>query len=427
MESSIPLAERMRPTSLDNYIGQKHIVGEGAILRNAIESNLLPSIILWGPPGVGKTTLANIIAHQLKRPFYALSAINSGVKDIRDVIDKAKDTGSLFAQKNPILFIDEIHRFSKSQQDSLLGAVEKGIITLIGATTENPSFEVISALLSRCQVYILKHLDKDDLLAMLDLAITTDKVMKTKTIYIKEHEALLRLSGGDGRKLLNVFELVVNTIGGETVEITNEKVTNIVQQNIAIYDKAGENHYDIISAFIKSIRGSDPNAAVYWLARMIEGGEDPLFIARRLLILASEDIGNANPTALVIANNCFQAVNVIGMPESRIILSQAVTYLAASAKSNAAYMAINTALEAVRTNGDLPVPLHLRNAPTKLMKDIGYGKEYQYSHNYTSNFAKQEYLPDAISGKMFYNPGNNAREKEMRDYLKRLWGDKYDY
>ncbi len=427
MESSIPLAERMRPTSLDNYIGQKHIVGEGAILRNAIESNLLPSIILWGPPGVGKTTLANIIAHQLKRPFYALSAINSGVKDIRDVIDKAKDTGSLFAQKNPILFIDEIHRFSKSQQDSLLGAVEKGIITLIGATTENPSFEVISALLSRCQVYILKHLEKDDLLAMLDLAITTDKVMKTKTIHIKEHEALLRLSGGDGRKLLNVFELVVNAIGGNTIEITNEKVTNIVQQNIAIYDKAGENHYDIISAFIKSIRGSDPNAAVYWLARMIEGGEDPLFIARRLLILASEDIGNANPTALVIANNCFQAVNVIGMPESRIILSQAVTYLAASAKSNAAYMAINIASEAVRTNGDLPVPLHLRNAPTKLMKDIGYGKEYQYAHNYTSNFAKQEYLPDAISGKKFYDPGNNAREKEMRDYLKRLWGDKYDY
>lgn len=426
IESTAPLAERMRPTNLDNYIGQKHIVGEGAILRNAIASNLLPSIILWGPPGVGKTTLANIIAHQLKRPFYALSAINSGVKDIREVIDKAKEN-NLFAQKNPILFIDEIHRFSKSQQDSLLGAVEKGTITLIGATTENPSFEVISALLSRCQVYILKHLDKDDLIAMLDLAMKTDVVLKTKTINIVEHEALLRLSGGDGRKLLNVFELVVNTLGGNTVEITNEKVTNIIQQNIAIYDKAGENHYDIISAFIKSIRGSDPNAAVYWLARMLEGGEDALFIARRLVILASEDIGNANPTALVIATNCFQAVNMIGMPESRIILSQAVTYLAASAKSNAAYMAINYAQEAVRNSGDLPVPLHLRNAPTKLMKDIGYGKEYQYAHDYAANFAKQEYLPESISGSKFYEPGNNAREKEMKEFLKKLWGEKYNY
>ncbi|MFY9307461.1 MAG: replication-associated recombination protein A [Bacteroidia bacterium] len=425
-DSAAPLAERMRPTSLDNYIGQKHIVGEGAILRNAIESNLLPSIILWGPPGVGKTTLANIIAHQLKRPFFALSAINSGVKDIREVIEKAKDN-NLFAQKNPILFIDEIHRFSKSQQDSLLGAVEKGTITLIGATTENPSFEVISALLSRCQVYVLKHLDKDDLIAMLDLAIKTDVVLKTKKINILEYEALLRLSGGDGRKLLNVFELVVNSIGGNTVEITNEKVTRIVQQNIAIYDKAGENHYDIISAFIKSIRGSDPNAAVYWLARMLEGGEDPLFIARRLVILASEDIGNANPTALVIATNCFQAINVIGMPEGRIVLSQAVTYMAASAKSNAAYMAINYAQEAVRANGDLPVPLHLRNAPTKLMKDIGYGKEYQYAHDYTSNFAKQEYLPESIKGTKFYDPGNNARENELRAYLKKLWSEKYGY
>lgn len=426
MEHIIPLAERMRPTSLDNYIGQKHLVGEGAILRNAIESNLLPSIILWGPPGVGKTTLANIIAHQLKRPFYGLSAINAGVKDIREIIDKAK-SNSLFAQKNPILFIDEIHRFSKSQQDSLLGAVEKGVITLIGATTENPSFEVISALLSRCQVYILKPLDKEDLLAMLDLAMKTDSILKTKNIRILEGEALLRLSGGDGRKLLNVFELVVNTIGSDEIEITNEKVTNIIQQNIALYDKAGENHYDIISAFIKSIRGSDPNAAVYWLARMIEGGEDPLFIARRLVILASEDIGNANPTALVIATNCFQAVNVIGFPESRIILSQAVTYLAASAKSNAAYMAINSAIEAVKNGGDLPVPLHLRNAPTKLMKDIGYGKEYQYSHGYTSNFSNQEYLPEGLSGVKFYDPGNNAREKEIRDHLKKLWGDKYKY
>ncbi|MFL5762880.1 MAG: replication-associated recombination protein A [Bacteroidia bacterium] len=421
-----PLAERMRPTSLDNYIGQKHIVGEGAILRNAIQSNLLPSIILWGPPGVGKTTLANIIAHQLKRPFYALSAINSGVKDIREVIDKSKSTG-LFSQGNPILFIDEIHRFSKSQQDSLLGAVEKGTVTLIGATTENPSFEVISALLSRCQVYILKHLEKEDLLEMLDLAIRTDVVLKTKKIILSETEALLRLSGGDGRKLLNVFELVVNAIGGNEVEITNEKVNKIVQQNIAKYDKAGENHYDIISAFIKSIRGSDPNAAVYWLARMIEGGEDPLFIARRLVILASEDIGNANPTALVIANNCFQAVNVIGYPESRIILSQAVTYLAASAKSNAAYAAIGAASEAVRQSGDLPVPLHLRNAPTKLMKDIGYGVNYEYSHGYANNFSAQEYLPDTLSGSKFYDPGNNARESEMREYLKKLWGKKYNY
>lgn len=424
--SLAPLAERMRPKSLDEYIGQKHIVGEGAILRNAIESNILPSIILWGPPGVGKTTLANIIAHQLKRPFYALSAINSGVKDIRDVIDKAKGTG-MFAESNPILFIDEIHRFSKSQQDSLLGAVEKGTVTLIGATTENPSFEVISALLSRCQVYILKHLDKDDLLEMLDQAIKKDVILKTKKINIIENEALLRLSGGDGRKLLNVFELVVNTIGGNEIEITNEKVTGIVQQNIAIYDKAGENHYDIISAFIKSIRGSDPNAAVYWLARMIEGGEDPLFIARRLLILASEDIGNANPTALVIANNCFQAVNVIGFPESRIILSQTVIYLAASAKSNASYMAINDAMTEVQKSGDQPVPLYLRNAPTKLMRDIGYGKEYQYSHGYEGNFSAQEYLPDAVKGMKFFDPGNNAREKELRDFLKKRWGDKYGY
>ena len=421
-----PLAERMRPTSLDNYIGQKHIVGEGAILRNAIISNLLPSIILWGPPGVGKTTLANIIAHQLKRPFYSLSAINSGVKDIRDVIDKAKGNG-LFQQNNPILFIDEIHRFSKSQQDSLLGAVEKGTVTLIGATTENPSFEVISALLSRCQVYILKPLGKEDLLSMLDLAIKTDVALKSKKITIIENEALLRLSGGDGRKLLNIFELVVNSIEGNIIEITNEKVTSIVQQNIALYDKAGENHYDIISAFIKSIRGSDPNAAVYWLARMIEGGEDPSFIARRLLILASEDIGNANPTALVIANNCFQAVNVIGYPESRIILSQTVTYLATSAKSNASYTATEGAMEAVRINGDLPVPLHLRNAPTKLMKEIGYGEDYKYTHSFDGNFINQEYLPESIKGIKFYEPSNNPRENEIRAYLKKLWGNKYDY
>ena len=426
MENIIPLAERMRPTSLDNYIGQKHIVGEGAILQNAIALNTLPSIIFWGPPGVGKTTLANIIAHQLKRPFYALSAINSGVKDIREIIEKAS-SNNLFSPKNPILFIDEIHRFSKSQQDSLLGAVEKGIITLIGATTENPSFEVISALLSRCQVYILKHLEKEELLAMLELALKTDPILKTKNIKITENEALLRLSGGDGRKLLNIFELVVNTFGNNDIEITNTIVTKIIQQNIALYDKAGENHYDIISAFIKSIRGSDPNAAVYWLARMVEAGEDALFIARRLVILASEDIGNANPTALVIANNCFQAVNIIGFPESRIILSQAVTYLAASAKSNAAYVAINSATEAVKSSGNLPVPLHLRNAPTKLMQEIGYGKEYLYSHNFSGNFSKQEYLPDSISGVKFYEPGNNLRESEMREYLKKLWGDKYQY
>jgi putative ATPase len=426
MQNTVPLAERIRPNSLDNYIGQKHIVGKGAILRTAIENNILPSIILWGPPGVGKTTLANIIAHQLKRPFYSLSAISSGVKDIRDVIDKAKGNG-MFQQNNPVLFIDEIHRFSKSQQDSLLGAVEKGTVTLIGATTENPSFEVISALLSRCQVYILKHLDKEDLLEMLEMAMQTDKYLKTKKIAITESEALLRLSGGDGRKLLNIFELVINNIGGDEIEITNEKVTSIVQQNVAIYDKAGENHYDIISAFIKSIRGSDPNAAVYWLARMIEGGEDPLFIARRLVILSSEDIGNANPTALVIANNCFQAVNVIGYPESRIILAQAVTYLASSAKSNAAYMAIEEASLVVKETGDLSVPLHLRNAPTKLMKEIGYGKEYVYSHSFENNFINQEYLPDEIKGIKFYNPGSNAREKEIRENLKKLWGEKYKY
>jgi putative ATPase len=426
MQNSTPLAERVRPDSLDNYIGQKHIVGKGAILRNAIENNIIPSIILWGPPGVGKTTLANIIAHQLKRPFYSLSAINSGVKDIREIIDKAKGNG-MFHQNSPVLFIDEIHRFSKSQQDSLLGAVEKGTVTLIGATTENPSFEVISALLSRCQVYILKHLDKDDLLEMLNLAIKSDLVLKTKKIVITESEALLRLSGGDGRKLLNIFELVVNSIGGDEIEITNEKVTSIVQQNVAIYDKAGENHYDIISAFIKSIRGSDPNAAVYWLARMIEGGEDPLFIARRLVILSSEDIGNANPTALVIANNCFQAVNVIGYPESRIILSHAVTYLASSPKSNSAYMAIEEASSIVKETGDLSVPLYLRNAPNKLMKEIGYGKDYDYAHNHENNFANQEYLPEEIKEVKFYNPGNNAREKEIRENLKKLWGTKYNY
>jgi putative ATPase len=422
----IPLAERLRPNSLDNYIGQRHLVGENAVLRKAIESGNLHSMILWGPPGVGKTTLANIIATQLKRPFYALSAINSGVKDIREVIDKAKSQ-AFFGTNLPVLFIDEIHRFSKSQQDSLLGAVEKGTVTLIGATTENPSFEVISALLSRCQVYILKPLEKDDLLQLLDLAMKKDEVLKKKNIVIKEHEALLRLSGGDARKLLNIFDLVVTAAGGDDVVITNDFVLDHVQQNLALYDKDGEQHYDIISAFIKSIRGSDPNAAVYWLARMIEGGEDPLFIARRLVILASEDIGNANPNALLLANNCFQAVNVIGYPESRIILSQCVTYLASSPKSNAAYMAINEAQALVTETGDLPVPLHIRNAPTKLMKDLGYGEDYKYSHSYEGNFGEQEYLPEKISGKKLYDPGNNVRENELRAYLKRCWGNKYDY
>jgi putative ATPase len=424
---STPLAERLRPTSLDNYIGQKHLVGEGGVLRKAIESGILPSILFWGPPGVGKTTLANIISTQLKRPFYTLSAINSGVKDIRDVIDKAKSQ-SFFGTNNPILFIDEIHRFSKSQQDSLLAAVEKGTVTLIGATTENPSFEVISALLSRCQVYILKSLEKDDLIQILHNAMEQDELLKKKKIVIKEYEALLRLSGGDGRKLLNIFELVVNALdkGGE-IEITNSKVMENVQQNVVLYDKAGEQHYDIISAFIKSMRGSDPNAAVYWLARMIEGGEDPSFISRRMLIFASEDIGNANPTALVIANNCFQAVNVIGWPESRIILSQTAVYLASSAKSNASYMAINEAQDMVRKTGDLPVPLHVRNAPTKLMKDLGYGAEYNYPHSNEGNFAGQEYLPEQIKSTKFYEPGNNAREREMREFLKRLWGNKYNY
>jgi putative ATPase len=426
MQNFTPLAERLRPTSLDNYIGQKHLVGEGAVLRKAIETGIIPSMIFWGPPGVGKTTLANIIAHQFKRPFYSLSAINSGVKDIREVIEKAKSQ-AFFGTNIPVLFIDEIHRFSKSQQDSLLGAVEKGVITLIGATTENPSFEVISALLSRCQVYVMKPLDKDDLIHLLDIALKTDEVLKEQKITISEYEALLRLSGGDGRKLLNILELVVNSWADGAIDITNEKVMNIVQQNMALYDKSGEQHYDIISAFIKSMRGSDPNAAVYWLARMIEGGEDPLFIARRMVILASEDIGNANPTALIMANNCFQAVNVIGYPEARIILSQCATYMASSHKSNAAYEAINEAIALVKETGNLPVPLHIRNAPTKLMKELGYGAEYKYSHSYENNFSDQEYLPEQVSGKKLYEPGHNPREKELRDYLKKMWGEKYGY
>lgn len=421
-----PLAERMRPAALDDYVGQKHLVGKDAILRLAIESGMLPSLILWGPPGVGKTTLAFIISSQLNRPFFSLSAINSGVKDIREVIEKA----SRLKEENenlPILFIDEIHRFSKSQQDSLLGAVERGLVTLIGATTENPSFEVISALLSRSQVYILKNLSEDDLVELLNKAISEDIYLKEKQISIKEHEALLRLSGGDARKLLNVLELVVNAVNKDKVIISNELVLKHVQQNMAIYDKAGEQHYDIISAFIKSIRGSDPNAAVYWLARMIAGGEDPLFIARRLLILASEDIGNANPNALLLANNCFQAVNVIGWPESRIILSQTVTYLASSPKSNASYEAISKAQELVSRTGDQSVPLHLRNAPTKLMKNIGYGREYEYSHAQENNFSAQEYLPEKLSGTLLYDPGKNAAEEKLRERLRSLWKGKYKY
>jgi putative ATPase len=421
-----PLAERVRPKDLNSYIGQEHIIGPGTSLRNAINQNLLPSLILWGPPGVGKTTLALIISQTLKRPFFSLSAINSGVKDIREVIDKAQEN-NLFTQNKPVLFIDEIHRFSKSQQDSLLGAVERGLVTLIGATTENPSFEVIPALLSRTQVYVLKHLEEHHLLSIVKNALEKDEILSKKDIELKETEALFRVSGGDARKLLNALEIVVNSSTEVKIIITNELVLNCIQSNLALYDKNGEQHYDIISAFIKSIRGSDPNAAVYWLARMLEGGEDPSFIARRLLILASEDIGNANPTALVIANNCFQAVNVIGMPEGRIILSQATTYLACSAKSNAAYMAIGEAIEAVRKNGDLPVPLHLRNAPTKLMKQMDYGKDYQYAHSYDNNFVELEFLPKEISGKLFYDPGNNPRENEMRSFLKARWKTKYGY
>ena len=422
-----PLAERLRPKTLKDYISQEHLVGKNGSLTHQIKQGIIPSLILWGPPGTGKTTLANIIATESKRPFYSLSAINSGVKDIREVIESAKKNSGLFTTKNPILFIDEIHRFSKSQQDSLLGAVEKGIITLIGATTENPSFEVIPALLSRCQVYILNHFSKDDLLALLDKAISEDKVFASKEIKIKEAEALLRISGGDGRKLLNTFELIVNNTDNDTIEITNELVLKSVQKNTIQYDKTGEQHYDIVSAFIKSIRGSDPNAAVYWLARMIEGGEDVKFIARRLIILASEDIGNANPTALIMANNTFQAVTIIGFPESRLILSQCVIYLATSAKSNASYMAINAAQQAVKQSGNLSIPLSLRNAPTKLMKELGYGDEYKYSHSYANNFASQEFMPDEISGTKFYEPGNNSRENSQRDFLKNRWKDKYGY
>ncbi|WP_299673803.1 replication-associated recombination protein A [uncultured Tenacibaculum sp.] len=422
---SAPLAERIRPKSLDDYISQQHLVGKNGILTNHIKHGIIPSLIFWGPPGIGKTTLANIIAKESDRPFYTLSAISSGVKDVREVIEKAKKSGGLFTQKNPILFIDEIHRFSKSQQDSLLGAVEKGWVTLVGATTENPSFEVIPALLSRCQVYILNSFDKDDLIALLNRAIEKDEILSSKKITLKETDALLQISGGDARKLLNVFELIVAS--ENEIEVTNKLVLEKVQKNTVRYDKTGEQHYDIISAFIKSIRGSDPNGAVYWLARMIEGGEDVKFIARRLLISASEDIGNANPTALILANNTFQAVSVIGYPESRIILSQCAVYLANSPKSNASYMAIGKAQDLVRKTGDLSIPLHLRNAPTKLMKDLDYGKDYLYSHNYENNFVNQEYLPEEISNTKLYEPGNNARENSFRETLKKRWKEKYNY
>ena len=422
-----PLAERIRPQKLEDYISQAHLVGPNGSLTQQIAKGIIPSLLFWGPPGTGKTTLAQIIAQESKRPFYILSAINSGVKDIRDVIEKAKQSGGLFTTKNPILFIDEIHRFSKSQQDSLLAAVEKGWITLIGATTENPSFEVIPALLSRCQVYVLNAFTKDDLETILERALKTDSFLATKNIKLIETEALLRLSGGDGRKLLNIFELVVNASAEDEISITNDRVFELVQQNTVLYDKSGEQHYDIVSAFIKSIRGSDPNGAVYWLARMIEGGEDVKFIARRMLILSSEDIGNANPTAFIMANNTFQAVATIGYPESRIILSQCAIYLATSPKSNASYLAIGTAQQLVKQTGDLPVPIHLRNAPTKLMKELGYGEEYKYSHDYANNFAEQEFLPQEISQTVLYNPGSNSRENSTREFLRNRWKDKYGY
>mgnify|MGYP003630826578 FL=1 len=422
-----PLAERLRPKTLKDYVSQTHLVGESGSLTQHIKHGLIPSMVFWGPPGTGKTTLANIIAVDSGRPFYALSAINSGVKDIREVIEKAKQSGGLFTTKNPILFIDEIHRFSKSQQDSLLQAVEKGWITLIGATTENPSFEVIPALLSRCQVYILNAFDKTDLETLLKRAIETDEFISKKKITLKETNALLRLSGGDARKLLNIFELIVNSYDTDKIIITDEAVLQKIQNNTVRYDKTGEQHYDIISAFIKSIRGSDPNGAIYWLARMIEGGEDVKFIARRLLISASEDIGNANPTALVIANNTFQAVSTIGYPESRIILSQCATYLACSPKSNASYKAIGEAQQLVKQTGDLSVPLEIRNAPTKLMKELGYGDNYKYAHNYEDNFVNQEFLPKEIENTKLYDPGNNARENVHREFLKKRWKDKYGY
>ena len=428
MDITTPLAERMRPETFDDYVAQTKIVGKGTPLRRVIESGYLPSMIFWGPPGSGKTTLAYILAKETKRPFYSISAINAGVKDVREVIARASEGDDLFSGGGqPILFIDEIHRFSKSQQDSLLSAVERGQITLVGATTENPSFEVIPALLSRCQVYVLESHTKDDLIAILRRAAEKDEYLKSRKVTFREYDALIRISGGDARKLLNTLELVVSSEKGGKVTVTNELVAQKVQQYPARYDKTGEQHYDIISAFIKSIRGSDPNAAVYWLARMIAGGEDLKFIARRLVILASEDIGNANPTALILANNTFQAVSVVGYPESRIILSQCVTYLASSPKSNASYMAINNALSEVERSGDLSVPLHLRNAPTKLMKELNYGADYVYPHDMPGNFSPQEYMPDALRGKKFYSPGENDRESALARYLRGKWGDKYGY
>lgn len=422
-----PLAERMRPTSLDTYVGQQHLIGPGAVLRRAIESEKIPSFILWGPPGVGKTTLANIIAQQLKRPFFALSAVNSGVKDVRETIEKA-EKAKFFDRPNPILFIDEIHRFSKSQQDSLLGAVEKGVVTLIGATTENPSFEVISALLSRCQVYVLKPLENHQLVSLIDHVLRHDEVLKAKAIEVAAYDAMLLLSGGDARKLLNILELVTNFMPSEgPLVITNEWVQEKIQQNIAVYDKDGEQHYDIISAMIKAIRGSDPNAAVYYLARMLEGGEDLEFIARRLVIAAAEDIGLANPNALLMATTAFEAVRVVGRPESRIILSQAAIYLATSPKSNAAYLAIEQALEVVKQTGNLPVPLHLRNAPTQLMKSLNYGKQYQYAHDFEGHFVAQEYLPEALSGQKFFDPQDSPPEQKIRQQLRAWWKEKYGY
>lgn len=417
-----PLAERLRPKTLDEYIGQAHLVGPGAVLRKMIDAGRISSFILWGPPGVGKTTLAHIIANKLETPFYMLSAVTSGVKDVRDVIQRAK-SNTFFSQASPILFIDEIHRFSKSQQDSLLGAVEKGVVTLIGATTENPSFEVISPLLSRCQVYTLNPLEKEDLLILLKRAITTDVLLKERKIELKETTAILRYSGGDARKLLNILELVVESGTEETIVVTDEKVTDLLQQNPMAYDKDGEMHYDIISAFIKSIRGSDPDAAIYWLARMVEGGEDPAFIARRLVISASEDIGLANPNALLLANACFDAVMKIGWPEGRIPLAETTIYLATSPKSNSAYMAINDALQFVRDNGNQPVPLHLRNAPTKLMEQLGYGNDYKYAHDYKGHFVVQQFLPDKIKDKRLWNPQDNPAEQKIAERMKRLWGE----
>jgi len=422
-----PLAERMRPKTLDDFVGQEHLVGQGAVLKRMIDSNTVPSFILWGPPGVGKTTIASILSQKLKRPFYSLSAINSGVKDVRETIAKAENS-KFFDRANPILFIDEIHRFSKSQQDSLLGAVEKGVVTLIGATTENPSFEVISALLSRCQVYILKSLEKEHLISLVDKAIKEDEFLKQKEIKVESYDSLLRVSGGDGRKLLNSLEIVVSSFEeGQPIVITDEYVLEVIQENLAKYDKTGEQHYDIISAFIKSIRGSDPNATVYYLGRMIAGGEDPKFICRRMIISASEDVGLANPNALLLAESAFRSIEKIGMPEGRIIMSQVAVYLACSPKSNASYMAINKALSTIKNTGDLSVPLHLRNAPTKLMKSIGYGKNYKYSHDQDQNRPDQEYLPEEISGSQFYMPGNNPSEQKLTAVVRQKWKDKYGY